>query len=115
MALAVSAVAGGFAGGFQALQLTYLDPQQFTIVTAVFYIAIMVVGGMRSVHGAIVGAAIFVLVPGCLAGLEYYMAFILFFFVTVMIVVMPDGLISIFSARDRISGWMASRHGKKNA
>lgn len=115
MALAVSAVAGGFAGGFQALQLTYLDPQQFTIVTAVFYIAIMVVGGMRSVHGAIVGAAIFVFVPGFLAGLEYYMAFILFFFVTVMIVVMPDGLISIFSARDRISGWMASRHGKKNA
>src|SRR5690606_8174017 len=48
MALATSAVAGAFAGGFQALQLTYLDPQQFTIVTAVSYIAIMVVGGMRS-------------------------------------------------------------------
>jgi len=115
MALATSAVAGGFAGGFQALQLTYLDPQQFTIVTAVFYIAIMVVGGMRSVHGAIIGAAIFVFVPGFLSGLEHYMAFILFFFVTVMIVVMPDGLVSIFSAGGRLSGWMASRHGRKNA
>lgn len=115
MALATSAVAGGFAGGFQALQLSYLDPQQFTIVTAVFYIAIMVVGGMRSVHGAIIGSAIFVFVPGFLSGLEHYMAFILFLFVTIMIVSMPDGLVSVFSVGNRIFGRMAWHHGRNDA
>ena len=114
MALATSAVAGGFAGSFQMLQVTYLDPHQFTIVSSVFYIAIMVVGGMRSVHGAIIGAAIFVFVPEFLSGLETYMAFILFLLVTVFIVIMPDGLASIFSVPGRISRWISSRFERKN-
>lgn len=100
-AVAISAAAGAFAGGFQATQLTYLDPQQFGLLTAIQYIAIIVVGGMRSVHGAIVGAAVFVFMPDLLSRFQHYMAFVLYGLVVLSIVLLPGGLVSLAAVRRR--------------
>lgn len=105
LAVAASAVIGAFAGGFQAVQLTYLDPQQFGLLAAVHYIAIIVVGGMRSVHGAILGAILFVLFSGILSGLERYMALALYSLVIVSIVLMPGGIVSM--AHLKLARWIS--------
>jgi branched-chain amino acid transport system permease protein len=98
LAFALSAVFGAVGGGLQALQTTYLDPQSFGIVESVLFIAIIVIGGFRSMAGAVLGSAVFTIIPTMLGAFQSYrgLAFALLLLGT--IVLFPGGLAGLGSA-----------------
>jgi branched-chain amino acid transport system permease protein len=56
-AFAVSGVIGGIAGGVYALLVQRAEPADFGATTSLFVFAIVVIGGLGSVTGALLGAA----------------------------------------------------------
>ena len=108
VAFAVSAVFGAIGGGLQALQTTYLDPQAFGILDSVILIAIIVVGGFRTIGGAVFGSAVFVVIPTMLGMFQVYKGFIFAVVLLVTIVLFPEGLAGAVSAGiERIRARMA--------
>ena len=59
---AISAGLGGLAGGFYASYLRNLHPFSFTFLESVWVLCMVVIGGMGSITGALLGAIIFVAV-----------------------------------------------------
>jgi branched-chain amino acid transport system permease protein len=95
LAFAISAFFGAVGGGLQALQTTYLDPHLFGIVESVLYLAIIVVGGFRSTAGAVVGSAVFTVIPGMLGAFQSWRGVAFAGLLLVTIVAFPGGLARI--------------------
>jgi len=62
-ALVVSAVLTGLAGALYAHKIVFITPDQFTIMTSVELLVLVVVGGLGALHGAVLGAAFIVMLP----------------------------------------------------
>lgn len=63
LSFAVSSFYAGVAGGMWAYFFRAVGPESFTIVESIFYLAAVIVGGMGSILGGIIGAAFMTLVP----------------------------------------------------
>ena len=53
---AISAAVTGLAGALYAHQIKFLGPDQFTLMTSIEFLMMVVIGGMGSLHGAVLGA-----------------------------------------------------------
>jgi branched-chain amino acid transport system permease protein len=95
LAFSVSAVFGAVGGGLQALQTTYLDPHLFGILESVLFIAIIVIGGFRSMAGAVLGSAVFTVIPAMLGAFQSYRGLAFAVVLLLTIVVFPGGLVSL--------------------
>jgi branched-chain amino acid transport system permease protein len=62
-ALGISAFFAGIAGSFFAHYISFLDPSIFSIGDLVLLVAMVIVGGLASVKGSLIGAAIILLIP----------------------------------------------------
>jgi branched-chain amino acid transport system permease protein len=58
MAFAVSAFYAGIAGGLYAFVLRFIEPEIFTLMMSIMFLSMAVVGGLGSMMGPIVGAAL---------------------------------------------------------
>jgi branched-chain amino acid transport system permease protein len=94
-AFAASAFLGAIGGGLLAPLSTYLDPAQFGITYAVYFLAIAVVGGMLSPIGAVIGSAVFVLLPNYLQTFQSYLGLVFALLLLGFIVLRPNGLTSL--------------------
>src|SRR3989344_8820887 len=63
MIFVISAALAALGGEFFAGYITYIDPTSFTINYSIFLLAVVILGGLGSVRGAIVGALILVVLP----------------------------------------------------
>ena len=63
LAYAVAAFFAGIAGALQAHENRYLDPTLFTIAMSTLALTIIVVGGITSPVGAVVGSIVLIAVP----------------------------------------------------
>lgn len=95
VAFAASAFLGAFGGGLLAPLVTYLDPAQYGVTQTVSLLAVAVIGGLQSPAGALLGSAIFVLVPELLQGFQSYLALVFSLLLCAFIVFRPDGLASV--------------------
>jgi branched-chain amino acid transport system permease protein len=59
----VAAIASGIAGGLYAFHSRYLNPNDFDFQKSIDILIMVVIGGIRSLPGAALGAAIVVLIP----------------------------------------------------
>jgi len=62
IAFALSAALAGIAGALYAHKLRFLSPEQFTFLQSIELLIMLVIGGLGSIHGAIFGAAFWILV-----------------------------------------------------
>ncbi|WP_116711105.1 branched-chain amino acid ABC transporter permease [Actinomycetospora cinnamomea] len=69
LAFVVSAVCAGLAGGVLALATRLVAPSGFTIVLSLSLIAAVVIGGLGSLTGAVLGSAVIVFLPPLVTGL----------------------------------------------
>jgi branched-chain amino acid transport system permease protein len=60
---ALSSFYAGVAGGLWAYFFRVVTPESFPLVTSIFYLAAIIVGGMGTILGGILGAAFMTLVP----------------------------------------------------
>ena len=58
LAFAVSAFYAGIAGGLYAFVLRFIEPEIFTMMMSIMFLAMVIVGGLGSMMGAIAGAAL---------------------------------------------------------
>lgn len=63
MAFAISAFFTGIAGGLYAHKLTFINPESFTIMVSIEFLAIIIIGGLGSLHGAVYGAIFVISLP----------------------------------------------------
>jgi branched-chain amino acid transport system permease protein len=67
--LVIFVIAAGLAavaGALYASYVTYIDPTTFTVNDSIFILSVIVLGGLGSLRGALVGAAVLVLLPEAL-------------------------------------------------
>lgn len=96
----------GIAGGVYASYQSYIDPTQFGFLLSVNFVLMSVIGGMRTLWGAVVGAAIVValtqalqtVVPIVLPSARGdFQAFFLGAILIAMLILLPRGLVSRLS------------------
>ncbi len=58
LAFAVSAFYTGIAGGMYAFVLRFVEPEVFTLIMSILFLAMVVVGGLGSIFGSITGACL---------------------------------------------------------
>lgn len=61
--LVVSAFFAGLAGSLYAHYITYIDPSAFSLMEAILVFSMVIIGGIASNKGAVIGAAILILLP----------------------------------------------------
>jgi branched-chain amino acid transport system permease protein len=92
-AFAIGACTAGVGGVVFAQQTNFMNPDTFTIIQSVLIVCMVVIGGMGSVAGAIVGAALITLLPEVFRGLEDYRFFVFGLAIVLIMVFRPQGLI----------------------
>ena len=63
MVFVIGAGLAAIAGGLFAAYITYIDPSTFTINESVFVLSTIILGGLASLRGSLVGALFLILLP----------------------------------------------------
>lgn len=92
IAFAISAFYTGVAGGLFAYLITFLSPDAFSIELSIDFIAMIVIGGMGSILGSIIGAVILTGMQQILAGLLDLQILIFGLSLIVFMIFMPKGI-----------------------
>jgi branched-chain amino acid transport system permease protein len=99
-----SAFAGGFAGVMRAQYFGYVSPEAYSFDLVIVLLAMVVIGGIGSWMGPLVGAAIFTLLPEWLQDFGVWRDFVTGALLLVIVIATREGLVG--AAR---YGWYAGR------
>jgi branched-chain amino acid transport system permease protein len=91
----------GVAGGLFALVVGFLSPDSFDVFLSVDFVAMIIVGGLGSILGSVVGAAVITTLNDSLAGFQNYRPLIFGAILIASMLFMPGG---IASALGKIAG-----------
>jgi len=102
LAYAMGAVFGGLAGAFFAARMKFVSPESFTFIESAMVLAMVVLGGLGSIPGVILGALALVALPEVFRQFELYRMLVFGGVMALMMLVRPAGL------------WPAARMGKRS-
>jgi ABC-type branched-subunit amino acid transport system permease subunit/ABC-type branched-subunit amino acid transport system substrate-binding protein len=94
LAFVVSAFYTGVAGGLFALVVGFLSPDSFDVFLSVDFVAMIIVGGLGSILGSVVGAAVITTLNDSLAGFQSYRPLIFGAILITSMLFMPGGIAS---------------------
>ena len=92
----VSTVYACVAGALYAHLMGYINPSDFTLDLSVKYFMMLVMGGIGTVTGSILGGIVITTLPEYLRFLKDYYWLIFSIIVLICIVLLPNGLVSVF-------------------
>ena len=95
---ALSAVISSLAGSLYAHTMTFISPASFGFNFSIELLTMVVIGGLGSVYGSFLGAALLTLLPEFLRGANDYDIIIYGALLVVMVMYMPGGLVRGFPA-----------------
>jgi branched-chain amino acid transport system permease protein len=98
LAFMIGAVYAGLAGCLYASSIRFVSPDSFSGVQAVLLMTMLIVGGMGSIAGSIVGALTLTILPEVLRFLGQWYLVLYGLGVIVVIVLLPGGLASMIAA-----------------
>lgn len=104
LAFTLSAAAGGLAGGILAAKLGTVFPQSFSVFVSINVLAVIIVGGMGSIPGIIVGAIVLIGLPELLREFNEYRQLIYGALLVWMMLQRPEGLIPSAVRRRELYG-----------
>ncbi|GAB4344531.1 MAG: high-affinity branched-chain amino acid ABC transporter permease LivM [Desulfobulbaceae bacterium] len=93
-AFALGATWAGMVGVIFAAKTTFVNPASFTFLESAMILCIVVLGGMGSIVGVILGALVLILLPEYLRAFADYRMLVFGAVLVVMMVFRPQGLIS---------------------
>ncbi|PLX66245.1 MAG: branched-chain amino acid ABC transporter permease [Denitrovibrio sp.] len=96
MAFALGAAWAGLMGVVFAAKTTFINPASFTFLESAIILSVVVLGGMGSIPGVILGALIMILLPEYLRAFSEYRMLVFGGAMVVMMVFRPQGLVSNF-------------------
>jgi len=97
LAFMIGAVYAGLAGCLYASSIRFVSPDSFSGVQAILLMTMLIVGGMGSITGCIVGAVALTILPEALRFLGQWYLVLYGLGVIVVIVLLPGGLASMIS------------------
>lgn len=100
-AFALGASWAGFGGVLFAAKTTFINPASFTFMESALILSVVVLGGLGSILGVILGACVLILLPEYLRSFNEYRMLIFGASMVLMMVFRPQGLVSP-KARKRI-------------
>ena len=89
----ISAAIAGVAGAFYAHHMSFIDPKAFTFDQSILMLSVIILGGMGSIPGTILGAVILSVAPELLRGLAEYRQIIYGLLIVFMVIVRPNGIL----------------------
>ncbi|QEM68460.1 branched-chain amino acid ABC transporter permease [Geobacter sp. FeAm09] len=90
---ALSAVISSLAGSLYAHTMTFVSPASFGFNFSVELLTMVVIGGLGSIYGSFLGAALLTLLPELLRGAQDYDILIYGGLLMVMVMFLPGGLV----------------------
>jgi branched-chain amino acid transport system permease protein len=108
MAFSLGATWAGFMGVVFAAKTTFINPASFTFLESAIILSIVVLGGMGSIIGVILGAFILILLPEYLRAFSDYRMLIFGATMVLMMVFRPQGLIAGVRKKYTYQGGAAS-------
>jgi branched-chain amino acid transport system permease protein len=92
LSFAISSFYTGIQGGLYALLMGYLEPNMFTFMESITLFVAVIVGGLASVEGSIIGAAFVILVPQLLSSLKEMVPVVFGVAILLVLIFEPLGL-----------------------
>lgn len=92
LAFAIGAMYAGIAGTLFAHYFTYVSPDSFGFAESSIMLSMVVIGGLGSIKGSIIGAVILSITPELLRGLKDYRILIYGLLMVIMMRYRPKGL-----------------------
>lgn len=102
MAFTLAAVYGCIAGSLYALHMGFISPTVYTFDYSTTFVVMMILGGIGSVPGCVLGAVICTILPEKLRFLGNWYWIVFSAIILLIILFRPYGLISLFKGRKRI-------------
>jgi branched-chain amino acid transport system permease protein len=110
VAFALSAFYAGVAGGIYGSWVSYISPDNFGLIESFLYIMMVIIGGMGSLIGSVIGAILFTFLPELLRSFEDVQDVIYGFLLLIFIIFMPDGIYGIIlKLKNTVLGTMAGQ------
>ena len=106
LAFSASGLLAGLAGSLFGHYVGFIAPENFTWFLAIQFLTMVVIGGIGSLWGSLVGPAAFVALPELLRGAQDYQLGVFGLLLIIIMIVMPTGLVGL---RDMIQGRSALR------
>lgn len=94
-AFSMGAMVGGIAGVFFAAQQGFVNPTSFTFFESALILAIVVLGGMGSIIGVLLAAAVLTLLPEALREIADYRVLVFGILMVLMMIWRPRGLLRL--------------------
>jgi branched-chain amino acid transport system permease protein len=91
-AFAISAFYAAVAGGLFAYLVRYINPESFSVGLSISFLSMVVIGGLGTIGGSILGAAFYVIVPELLRGIKDAPGLVFGLLLVIVMVFMPQGL-----------------------
>ena len=102
----VSAVISAIAGSLYAHTMTFISPASFGFNFSVELVTMVIIGGLGSIYGSFLGAAILTMMPEFLRVLQDFDIIVYGLLLVIMTMYMPGGLISGFN---QITGFISGK------
>jgi branched-chain amino acid transport system permease protein len=93
LAFVISSFFAGLAGGLFAQYNAYLHPNSFTFLKSIEVIAMIVLGGLGSISGAILGAVVLTVLPEALRSAQELRMVIYSLMLIILMITRPGGLL----------------------
>lgn len=95
LAVVIGAAIAGVAGALYASRNTYTGPAEYAFMVSVNALAVIVVGGMGSIPGTVLGSFVIKGLPEMLRDLESYRMLVFGALLIIMMVIRPEGLLPV--------------------
>ena len=89
----LAAALAGLAGSLYAHYITFINPETFGLQTSILILAMVVLGGMGSIAGSVLGAVILTILPEMLRQAHAYQELIYGGLLMLLLIWRPEGLL----------------------
>jgi len=96
-AFVFSAALAGVAGGYFAANQSVITPDDFSIHFSIFFLLVIVLGGLGNLHGPLIGTAAFFLLPYLMTGLSEWRLLIYATGLLFLTILFPRGLVGLLT------------------
>ncbi|MBY3555601.1 branched-chain amino acid ABC transporter permease [Modestobacter lapidis] len=94
-AFVVAAACGGVGGGLYVVAVQFISPETLIVTFSISLLAVLVIGGLRSTLGPLLGAAFYVLVPNVTGAVDAGQSYLLYGLCVLLVMfLLPGGLAS---------------------
>lgn len=101
LAFTLAAVYATIAGSLYSHYVGFINPSAYNLEYSINYVVMLVIGGIGSVPGNVLGAIVVTLVPELLRFMENYYWLVFSIITLLFVIFMPNGIVSIFRSKKK--------------